>query len=184
MHTVAVVVGSKRTASVNRKLAKAVAKLAAGKLAFAFIDIAALPMYDDDLWQDPPASVLRFKAEIEAADAVLFATPEYNRSIPALLKNAIDWGSRPYGKSSWIGKPTAVIGASPGVIGTAAAQQHLKAIVPVIGGYLLPQPEVYFSARPGLIDDNDDVTNADTKAFLEGFVAKLAAFIALVHRAG
>ncbi|GGC66043.1 NADPH-dependent FMN reductase [Chelatococcus reniformis] len=184
MHKVAVIVGSKRPASVNRKLARAIAKLAAPKLAFTFVDIAGLPMYDDDLWQDPPAGVLRFKAEVEAADAVLIATPEYNRSIPALLKNAIDWGSRPYGKSSWTGKPTAVIGASPGVIGTAAAQQHLKAIVPVLGGHLLPQPEVYFSMRPGLIDDNDEVTNADTKAFLEGFVAKFAAFVALMRPAG
>ncbi|MFC0284036.1 NADPH-dependent FMN reductase [Camelimonas abortus] len=177
MKTVAAVVGSVRPGSVNQQLARAVARLAEGRLAFRFIRIDDLPMYDDELWRDPPASVLRMKAEVEAADAVLFVTPEYNRSVPPLLKNAIDWGSRPYGESSWAGKPTAVIGASPGAIGTAAAQQHLKAVVAVVGGVLMGQPEVYFSAKPGLIDDSDSVTDGQTRAFLQGFVDAFAGFI-------
>src|ERR1700754_164281 len=107
MHKIAIVVGSVRADSVNLKFARALEKLAAGRLAFSFVRIDDLPYYDDGLWQDPPASVTRFKHDIDSADGVLFVTPEFNRSIPGVLKNAIDWGSRPWGQGSWTDKPTA-----------------------------------------------------------------------------
>jgi chromate reductase, NAD(P)H dehydrogenase (quinone) len=117
---IAVVVGSNRRASINRKLARALAKLADRKLAVNLVRIDDLPMYNQDLEVPLPASVARFKAEIEQAGALLFVTPEHNRSIPAVLKNAIDWAARPYGRNSWAAKPAAVVGTSPGAIGTAS----------------------------------------------------------------
>lgn len=177
MLKVAVFVGSLRRESNNRKFAKALAKLGKPNLDFHFVEIGDLPMYNDDLWASPPASVLRLKADIEAADAVLFVTPEYNRSIPPVLKNAIDWGTRPYGKNSWAGKPGSIVGTSPGVIGTAAAQVHLRSIAVVLNIILMGQPEVYFSFKPGLIDDNGDVTDETTRKFLENYLAKFEAWI-------
>src|SRR5262245_10476254 len=129
MYKVAIVVGSNRRESINRKLAEALALLGEGRFSATFPRIDDLPLYSADLEADLPESVARFKAEIEAADAVLFVTPEHTRSIPALLKNAIDWGDRPYGKRSWFGKPVAITGTTPGAIGTAVAQQHLRSIL-------------------------------------------------------
>jgi chromate reductase len=126
---VAVVVGSNRRDSINRKLAQALAGLAEGRLAFHFVSIEDLPLYNQDLEGELPQSVVRFKSEIAAADAVLFVTPEHNRSIPAVLKNAIDWGARPYGQNSWSGKPAAITGTSPGALGTAVAQLHLRQVL-------------------------------------------------------
>lgn len=159
MYRVAVFVGSTRPTSSNLKLAKALEKLAAGRLAFDYIEIGNLPFYDDALWNDPPAEVIRLKREIAAADAVLFVTPEYNRSIPGILKNAIDWPSRPYGDGVWSGKPAAIAGATGGVSGTAAAQAHLRSILPVLGLALMGAPEIYFQSRPGSIDDDGNVTD-------------------------
>jgi chromate reductase, NAD(P)H dehydrogenase (quinone) len=180
MYTVAVVVGSLRRDSINRKFANALAKLAQSKLRFKFVELADVPIYNEDLWVDPPASVLRFKKDIEAADAVLFVTPEYNRSITPVIKNAVDWGTRPWGQNSWAGKPAAIVGASPGTIGTAAAQAQLRSIAPVLDLILMVQPEVYFAAKPGLIDDNDDVTDDTTREFLEGWIDRFATFIGRV----
>ncbi|MFD2678938.1 NADPH-dependent FMN reductase [Camelimonas lactis] len=177
MKTVAVVVGSVREGSLNQQLGRALAKLAAGKLAFRFLKIDDLPMYNDDLWKNPPEAVTRFKRELEAADAALLLTPEYNRSTSPLLKNAIDWGSRPYGKSSWMHKPTAIAGASPGAIGTAAGQAHVRTAASAAGALLMSQPELYFSARPGLIDADDAITDEGTRKFLQGYVDALAAHI-------
>src|SRR5690349_8869203 len=137
MFKVAVFVGSTRESSSNMKLARALEKLGAGRLEFNFVDIARLPFYDDTLWNDPPAEVIGLKREIAAADAVLFVTPEYNRSIPGILKNAIDWPSRPFGESVWTDKPGAIAGATSGVSGTAAAQAHLRSILPVVGVALM-----------------------------------------------
>src|SRR5262245_26028455 len=123
--TLAVVVGSNRRDSINRQFAQALAKLAAPHFSVNFVRIDDLPMYNQDLETPLPASVARFKDEIARADAVLFVTPEHNRSIPAVLKNAIDWGARPYGQNSWAQKPAFVTGTSPGAIGTALGQQHL-----------------------------------------------------------
>src|SRR5262245_16549883 len=133
MFRVAVFVGSTRPTSSNLKLARALEKLAAGKLEFRYVDIASLPFYDDELWNDPPPEVIRLKQQIADADAVLFVTPEYNRSIPGILKNALDWPSRPYGESVWSGKPAAMAGATGGSSGTAAAQAHLRSILPMLG---------------------------------------------------
>jgi len=154
MFRVAVFVGSTRPTSSNLILAKALEKLAAGRLEFDYVQIDNLPFYDDALWNDPPAEVLRLKRQISEADAVLFVTPEYNRSIPGILKNAIDWPSRPYGDGVWTNKPAAIAGATGGVSGTAAAQSHLRSILPMTGVALMGTPEIYFQSRPGAIDEN------------------------------
>ena len=170
---IAVVVGSNRRASINRKLARALAKLADRKLAVNFVRIDDLPMYNQDLEVPLPASVARFKAEIEQADALLFVTPEHNRSIPAVLKNAIDWGARPYGHNSWAAKAAAIVGASPGAIGTAVAQQHLRQVLGNLGA-LVMGGEAYVAYKPGLIDDIDVITDAGTRSFLQSFIDQLS----------
>jgi chromate reductase len=177
MRKVAIFVGSLRNGSINQKLARALAKLGHGQFAFNFVQIGDLPMYTQDLEANLPASVIRMKEEVAAADAVLFVTPEHNRSIPAVLKNAIDWGTRPWGQNSWAGKPGSIIGTSPGNVGTAAGQAHLRSVMTVLDVVLLGQPEVYFVTTPGLIDENDDVTNDATRQFLEGYLARFAAWI-------
>ena len=128
-----VIVGSNRRESINRKLAQALAKLGSDNFDAKVLQIDDLPMYNQDNEQPVPAPVARFKGEIEASDALLFVTPEHSRSIPAVLKNAIDWGARPWGKTSWPGKPAAVIGTSGGAISTAVAQQHLRAVLGDLG---------------------------------------------------
>ncbi|MGE3149499.1 MAG: NADPH-dependent FMN reductase [Pseudorhodoplanes sp.] len=178
MHKVAVLVGSLRRDSINMKLAKALAGLGQSRFDFRFLALADMPVYNEDLWQNPPPAVLKMKADIENADAVLFVTPEYNRSIPPVVKNAIDWGSRPWGKNSWAGKAASVVGASPGAVGTAVAQSHLRSILPTLDMNVLGQPEVYFVNKDGLIDGDHAITNEGTRQFLEGYLAKLDAFIA------
>jgi chromate reductase, NAD(P)H dehydrogenase (quinone) len=170
---IAVVVGSSRRDSINRKLAEAFARLAGEKLAIRFVRIDDLPMFNQDLESPPPTSVARFKAESEAADAFLIFAPEHNRSIPALLKNAIDWGTRPSGQNSWAGKPAAVTGTSPGAIGTAIAQQRLRQVLGDLGA-LVMGGEAYVSFRPDLIDDNRVITDAGTRAFLQSFADRFA----------
>ena len=177
MPTVAVIVGSLRRESINLRFAKALAKLAESSLAFKLVELGDVPLYNEDLWANPPEGVTRMKREVEAADAVLFVTPEYNRGIPAVVKNVIDWGSRPYGKNSWANKAGAIVGTSPGAIGTAVAQSQLRAILVGCGVRLLGQPEVYFQTKPGLIGDDFTVTDARTGEFLAGFIAKFAKHI-------
>ncbi|MBW8836218.1 MAG: NAD(P)H-dependent oxidoreductase, partial [Burkholderia sp.] len=138
---IAVVVGSLRRESFNRQLAQAVISLAPPDFTFEFIDIGSLPLYSQEYDADFPEVARQLKQRVEAADGLLFVTPEYNRSIPGVLKNAIDWASRPYGKNSFNGKPTAGIGASGGAIGTAAAQQHLRSILVYLNVTLMGQPE-------------------------------------------
>ncbi|HVY50542.1 MAG TPA: NAD(P)H-dependent oxidoreductase [Devosia sp.] len=181
MYKVAVLVGSIRPNSTNLQFARALEKLALGRLRFDFIDLGALPFYDESLWNDPPPAVVDLKHRIAAADAVLFVTPEYNRSIPGVLKNAIDWPSRPSGHGVWEGKPAAIVGATAGQSGTAAAQAHLRAILPVLGVILMGRPEVYQTVRPGLIDDNYLITDERTRAFLLKWVD---AFVAWIDRFG
>ena len=132
MTKVAVIVGSLRKGSFNRQVAEALAGLARPRLELEIIEIGDLPLYNQDDEAELPASVVRFKSQIEAADAVLFVTPEFNRSFSAALKNAIEWGSRPWGKTSWAGKPGAIIGVTPGAVGTAAAQSQLRAVASAI----------------------------------------------------
>src|SRR6266567_4291084 len=172
----AIVVGSNRRESINRKLAQALAKLGSDEFDFKFVQIDDLPLYNQDNEGNLPASVVRFKSEIAAADGVLFVTPEHNRSIPAALKNAIDWGARPWGKNSWTGKVVAVTGTSPGVISTALAQQHLRQILGA-QSVVLAGGEAYLQFKPGLIDANDVITDEGTRGFLKGFLDQFAALL-------
>jgi chromate reductase len=174
---VAVVLGSNHRESINRKLAHALVKLADSKLVANFVQLDDLPMFTQDLESSLPASVQRFKSEIEQASALLFVTPEHNRSIPALLKNAIDWGARPYGRSSWAGKPAAITGTSPGALGTAVAQQHLRQILGDLGA-LVMGGEAYVVFQPGLIDDAHAVADTSSRQFLHSFVDQFAALAA------
>ncbi len=177
MFRVAVFVGSTRPTSSNLKLAKALEKLAAGKLEFHYVDLLSLPHYDDALWNDPPPEVLRLKREIEDADGVLFITPEYNRSIPGMLKNALDWPSRPYGDGVWTDKPAAIAGATGGVSGTAAAQAHLRSILPVLGIALMGKPEIYFQSRPDAIDAEYNFTDERLRSNLLIWVDQFSKWI-------
>jgi chromate reductase len=174
---VAVVVGSNRRESINRKLAHALVKLADSKLVANFVQLDDLPMFNQDLESSLPASVQRFKSEIEQASALLFVTPEHNRSIPAVLKNAIDWGARPYGRNSWSGKPAAITGTSPGPLGAAVAQQHLRQVLGDLGA-LVMGGEAYVAFKPGLIDDAHAVADTSSRQFLQSFVDQFAALAA------
>jgi chromate reductase len=177
MPKVAVIVGSIRRDSINKKLAAALEKLAAGKLDCTRIRIDDLPLFNQDDEANPTPPVVRMKGEVEAADAVLFVTPEHNRSIPAALKNAIDWASRPPAKSSLNGKKAAIIGTSRGSIGTAVAQSHLRTIVCANMAALLGVPEAYVVFKDGLIDDDGNVSDDKTRAFLQNFIDRFAALI-------
>jgi len=176
----AIVVGSNRRESINRKLAQAIAKLADAHVVTRFVQIDDLPMYNQDLESPLPANVARFKAELETADALLFVTPEHNRSIPAALKNAIDWGARPHGRNSWAGKTTAITGTSPGAIGTGIAQQHLRQILGVLGA-LVMGGEAYITFKPGLVDDANTITDEGVRRFLQAFVDQFAALLARLN---
>jgi chromate reductase len=175
--TVAVLVGSLTKKSINRNFAKALEKLAAATLKFSYLDIGSLPHYNNDLWDNPPQAVLAFKAQVLAADAVLIVMPEINRSFPGVIKNALDWGSRPWGQSSWLGKPASLIGTTPGAIGTAVGQGHLRTILPLFDLIVMGQPEVYFQSKPGLIDEHFEITDDQTRAFLTGYLDKFTTFI-------
>lgn len=177
MHSVAVLVGSLRRDSINRKLAHAMAKLAADRLEFRFVELGDLPLYNEDLWADPPASVTRFKEAVEAADAVLMVTPEYNRGTTPALKNAIDWGSRPWGQSSWPGQPLGIAGTSPGAIGTALAQSQVRQSMLTVGAIVMGSPELYLSYKEGMIDEQFVVTNEATRKVIANYVDKFAAWI-------
>ncbi|MBN8935549.1 MAG: NAD(P)H-dependent oxidoreductase [Rhizobiales bacterium] len=174
---IALVVGSNRRESINRKLAQALAKLGGDKLDFKFAQIDDLPLYNQDDENNLTPSVVRFKSELAAADGILIVTPEHSRSIPAVLKNAIDWGARPWGKNSWTGKVVAVTGTSQGAISTALAQQHLRQILGA-QGVVLAGGEAYLQFKPGLIDANDVVTDESTRGFLKSFLDQFAALVA------
>lgn len=173
---VAVLVGSLRKDSINLKLALAIAKLAPPRIVFEHVRIDNLPLYNQD-HDGKSAEQTRIKGEIEAADALLFVTPEYNRSIPGVLKNALDTASRPWGKNSFAGKPAGVIGASVGVIGTALAQQHLRNVLAYLDVPTLGQPEAFIHFKDGLIDAAGNIANDDTRKFLQAWVDKYVAWI-------
>lgn len=177
MFKVAVIIGSLRKDSYNRKLTLALDKLNHPMLELLPMKIDDVPLFNQDHENDLPAPVIRMKNDIVSADAILFVTPEYNRSIPGVLKNVIDWGARPYGKNSWVGKPTAIIGISPGNIGTAIAQSHLRSIMVTLDTILLGQPEVYLVYKDGLIDDAFNITVESTKKFLQGFLDRFTKWI-------
>jgi chromate reductase, NAD(P)H dehydrogenase (quinone) len=170
-----VIVGSNRKESINRKLAQALVKLGGNAFDAKFIRIDDLPMYNQDHEQPLPALVARFKSEVEASDALLFVTPEHNRSLPAVLKNAIDWGGRPYGKTSWPGKPAAITGTSGGAISSAIAQQHLKVVLANQGMHVMGG-EAYLLFKPELLNAENDVTDENVRKFLKAFIDQFSAF--------
>jgi chromate reductase len=174
---IAVVVGSLRRESTNRQLAKALTSLAPSDFSFEFLDIGSLPLYSQDYDDDFPEVARDFKQRIQAANGLLFVTPEYNRSIPGVLKNALDWGSRPWGHSVWGGKPGAVIGTSPGATGTALAQQHLRNVLGYLDVATLGQPEMFIKHADGQIDENGNITNEGTRKFLQKFVDRYVAWV-------
>jgi chromate reductase len=174
---VAVVVGSLRKGSFNRMTAQALMELAPDTLKLEIEEIRDLPLYDQDLDASPPAEWVAFKERIARADAVLFITPEYNRSVPGVLKNAIDVASRPYGKSAWNGKPAGVISVSPGAIGGFGANHHLRQSLVFLNMPAMQQPEAYIGNCAGLFDELGMLTNESTRKFLKGFLDAFAAWI-------
>ena len=178
---IAIVVGSLRRNSFNRRLAKALVKLAPAGVAFSWPEIGGLPLYDQDDDGDQAEPVKVFKAAILAADAVIFVTPEYNRSIPGVLKNAIDHASRPYGKSAWRGKAAGVLGVSPGILGTALAQQHLRSILSALDMPVMAQPEAYIRWDEGLlgqVEGQEEVLREDSAKFLRDWLVRFLQFVA------
>jgi chromate reductase len=176
-YNVAVLVGSLRKESFSRKTARALMALAPASLKPDIVEIGQLPLYNQDDDANPPAASVAFKAAIASADAVLFVTPEYNRSVPGVLKNAIDIASRPYGKSAWNGKPGAVISVTPGGLGAFGANHHLRQSLVFLNVPAMPQPEAYLSHAAKLFDDAGELTNDDTRAFLQRFMAAFASWI-------
>jgi chromate reductase len=179
-YKVGYLVGSLAKGSINRKLARALVGVAPPELVLEELRFADLPLYSYDYDANYPDVAKAFKQSIAEVDGVLFVTPEYNRSIPGGLKNAIDWASRPWGKNSFARKPSAVIGTSPGSIGTAVGQQHLRSILGFCNSPQMNAPEAYIQFTPGLIDDNGTVTNESTREFLANYMKELHAFIVRV----
>lgn len=176
-HDVAVLVGSLRKGSLNRLVATALAELAPASLRLSIIEIGDLPLYNQDEDASPPAAWTAFRDRVRGADAVLFVTPEHNRSVPAALKNALDIGSRPYGKSAWDGKPGAVVTASPGGIGGFGANHHLRQSLVFLNVPTMQQPEAYIGGADKLFDQNGKLSNDGTRGFLKTFMQAFAAWI-------
>lgn len=176
-YNVGYIIGSLSSTSINRLLAKALIRLAPDGLTFHEIPFRDLPLYSPDLDADPPPAAIAMKAAIAAADAVLIVTPEYNRSIPGGLKNALDWASRPDDQNSLARKPSATIGASPGGIGTAVAQQHLRGLLAHGNSPQMNAPEAFIQFKPGLITEEGVVTVASTEKFLRTYIEAFHTFI-------
>ena len=179
---VAVIIGSLRKDSLNRKMAQAVMAMAPASLKCEIVEIGHLPFYNQDHEAEPPAAVRDFKARLQTVDAVLFVTPEYNRSVPGALKNALDVASRPYGKSAWSGKPAAIISVSPGALGAFGANHHLRQSLVFLNMPAMGQPEAYIGNAAALFDDKGALVNDATRGFLQKFVDAFAAWIE--HNAG
>lgn len=178
-YQIAVIVGSLRRDSINRQLANGLIQLAPPEFSFNHLEIGDLPLYNQDNDETPAASVTRLKREIAAASGLLFVTPEYNRSIPGVLKNALDNASRPYGQSAWAGKPAGIVGASLGTIGTAVAQQHLRTILAYLDVPTLGQPEAFIQIRDGFLNDAGAIANENTRKFLQGWMDRFVAWVKL-----
>ena len=174
---VALMVGSLRKDSINRKVANALVELAPATLKLSIIEIGHLPIYNQDGDENPAAAWTQFRERIRSADAVLFVTPEHNRSVPAAMKNAIDVGSRPYGKSAWSGKPGAVVSASPGSIGGFGANHHLRQSLVFLNVPAMAQPEAYLGGADKLFDANGKLINEGTRKFLQGFMQAFDSWI-------
>jgi chromate reductase len=175
---IAVFVGSLRKESFNRRMAKALMKFSPDSLRFELVEIGELPLYNQDLDESPPAAWTEFRERVKKFDGVMFVTPEYNRSVPGVLKNAIDVGSRPYGKSVWDGKPGAVVSVSPGAIGGFGANHHLRQSLVFLNIPVLQQPEAYIGNAANLFDENGDLVNDSTREFAAKFMHAFAAWVA------
>ncbi len=175
-YNIAVVVGSLRRESLNRKLAAGVAKLAPPDFSFKQLEISDLPLYNQDDDANQAGPVKRLKTEIAAAQGLMFVTAEYNRSVPGVLKNALDHASRPYGQNAWAGKPAGVLGASVGAVGTAVAQQHLRTILAYLDVPTLGQPEAFIHAKDGLFDEAGDI-GGGSKKFLQAWMDRYVAWV-------
>ncbi|SAI59578.1 chromate reductase [Bordetella ansorpii] len=173
---IAVLVGSLRSGSINLRLARAMEKLAPEDVSVEFADLN-LPLFNQDLENDLPAAVAKLKTLISQSQGVLFVTPEHNRSIPAALKNAVDWGTRPWGQNVWMGKAGGIVGTSPSAAGSAMAQQHLRNVLAAEGVNVLTTPEVFLQMKEGLIDDQFQITNEDTRKFLQGWMDRYVAWV-------
>ncbi len=176
-YRVAIIVGSLRKESLNRKLANVIAALEAPGLTFEIVEISQLPLYNQDDDANPPKASVEFKSRIAAADAVLFITPEYNRSVPGVLKNAIDIASRPYGQSAWSKKPAGVISLSPGAMGGFGANQNLRQSLVFLDMPALQQPEAYIGGAGDLFDDNGSIKKPETRKFIDQFIVAFAAWV-------
>jgi len=181
-YKIAVIVGSLRKGSYNRKTAHALIALAPDSLSFEFLEIGQLPMFNEDLEDTPPAEWVEFREKIRAVNGLLFLTPEYNRSVPGVLKNAIDVGSRPYGQNSWDGKPAAVVSVSIGNICGFGANHHLRQSLVFVNVHTMAQPEAYIGGAGELFDDSGNLTNESTKEFLSGFMQAFAAWVAQIQK--
>lgn len=180
---IAVIVGSLRKESFNRKMAKALMKLSPDSLNPEFVEIGGLPLYNQDLDDNPPAAWTEFRKRIRTFHGVLFVTPEYNRSVPGVLKNAIDVGSRPYGKSVWDGKPGAVVSVSPGAIGGFGSNHHLRQSMVFLNVPMMQQPEAYIGNAASLFDENGKLVNDSTREHAKKFMNAFAEWVA-VHTSG
>lgn len=174
---IAVFVGSLRKESFNRQLARAIERLAPDDFSFEHVDIGGLPLYNQDFDADYPPEYKRLKAQVEGADGLLFVTPEYNRSIPGVLKNALDIGSRPWGTNSFAGKKGGIVGISIGAIGTAVAQHDLRGILSYLDVRTLHQPEVYLQHKDGFFDADGGIASEDTRKFIQAWLDKYVAWI-------
>lgn len=173
---IAVIVGSLRRESFNQRLADALVRLGPPGFAFEKLRIDDLPLYNQDDDANPAEAVKRLKAQVAAAQGVIVVTPEYNRSIPGVLKNALDHASRPYGQSAWAGKPAGIIGVSPGAVGTAAAQQHLRTVLAYLDMPVMGQPEAFLQAKEGLFDEAGNI-GAGSRDFVQGWMDRFAAWV-------
>jgi chromate reductase, NAD(P)H dehydrogenase (quinone) len=176
-YRIAVLVGSLRRQSYNRMLAKAIIKLAPSDDSYDLIRIDDLPPYNQDDDNNPAPATMRFKQEVSSAQALIIVTPEYNRSIPGVLKNAIDQGSRPYGQSVWGGKPAGILGASRGAPGTSMAQQHLRNVLAHLDVPTMGQPEVFFQVREGMFDAEGNLVSADGVKLLQRWMDRYVAWV-------
>jgi chromate reductase len=173
---IAVIIGSLRKDSFNRKMAKALMKLAPDSLRLEIVEIGGLPLYNQDFDDNPPAAYTQFRERLKNFDGVLFLTPEYNRSLPAVLKNAIDVGSRPYGKNMWDGKPGAVMSVSVGALGGFGANHHLRQSLVFLNVPVMPQPEAYIGNATNLFDESGNLANDSTREFAAKFMQAFAAW--------
>lgn len=183
MSKVGLIVGSLRKDALTRSMARALPELAPASLQFVDIDIGDLPLYDEDLeTASPPAQWTRFREEVKSVDGILFITPEYNRSIPGALKNALDIGSRPWGRSAWDGKPAGVVSQSPGALGGMAAAHHLRQVLLAVNVVAMPHPEAYIPLVATLFDASGRLQHAPTREFMTGFLVAFATWIERLRR--